>query len=708
MARTWLPEKWDCSGGINQNAEEIQPNQVLDARNVWCRDGKMVTRPGYMGMFGFMQTSISALIATNTVLKSYDGAAYTTANNGATLDCNGLEPEDYIYIGISSTDLAGYSATGDDVVGFVLDIDTPNNPATEPRALLSYYNGDEWVRISCKELGLDASESGAVPIKRLGSKRFFGDEDDGAVFDTGYFLFARPNEWSESEIDGVTRYWLRLEIFDDTITNLVLNNGNSTGPIISASSLIGLDQAEWASGKSYVFTTEATTTNTWSTLGVSDGIVPDGLFTFGYIMPKGDLETTSFVTLPQWGEAYRAVEYDVKVIYQNQTINKSTQPEVESRPEWVGEVAGVKAEFHPDYVSARATWPKCKYMEFFHGQLWAANLEDNPYGVIWSAPQPAYKVWPTESGEILVEDDSSHITGMKAFGEHLAVFKRDSIWRMVYSGVGGTAGLNTYIPVKVPGGVGTVSNGSIQDINGVLMFLAEDGVYVFNGAQKPEKISGAIDKTIANLSSGRLKYATSAHWRSENCYLLGVSESGSETNNLVLVYDYLAGAWWIWEFENDVASFLIEDGVGDKETLYFADSQSNVYHIDPVHNRDYDVSIDAWFQELLSLGDEYHVTLREIRVMQDNPDAGLVIGIERDYEGVDQATSRSIVFRDTLESTLPATLGTATCAKQAYRRRKCNCRETADTIRVKFLCGTDNQAMSISSVKYGIVPVARR
>ena len=46
----------DFRGGINQEPENAQPNQLIDARNVWAPEGRLVQRPGYVGEY-VVQTS---------------------------------------------------------------------------------------------------------------------------------------------------------------------------------------------------------------------------------------------------------------------------------------------------------------------------------------------------------------------------------------------------------------------------------------------------------------------------------------------------------------------------------------------------------------------------------------------------------------------------------------------------------------------------
>ena len=93
--------KTTCAGGINQQAELIQPNQCADALNVWAPDGRVKTRPGYRGVTVCAPRIFSEL-SLDSALKESPVGTYTTLTT-VTLDSLSVGHRWYVGLATSPT-----------------------------------------------------------------------------------------------------------------------------------------------------------------------------------------------------------------------------------------------------------------------------------------------------------------------------------------------------------------------------------------------------------------------------------------------------------------------------------------------------------------------------------------------------------------------------------------------------------------------------
>jgi hypothetical protein len=168
---------------------------------------------------------------------------------------------------------------------------------------------------------------------------------------------------------------------------------------------------------------------------------------------------------------------------------------------------------------------------------------------------------------------------MAGLGDNLVVFKQNSIWQLIYNGLD-DLDLPTFVPQLVVAGVGCLAANSIQQVNGRLMFLAEDGFYAFDGTPNIKKMSENVNATVQRINPARQPFATAINWRTRYAYMCAVSLDESETNNAVFIYDYKHQAWWIWDGWDDINCWFQIDGVGLQENIYYADGFGRLYQLE--------------------------------------------------------------------------------------------------------------------------------
>src|SRR3990167_2486017 len=175
----------NCTGGMNQQAEKARADECIDARNVWAPEGKMVTRPGYKGVAGFVEYTGSIL--SGSIIEGEDvGTGFV--NNVL----NNLAVNDHVYIGASVT-----------FSGFQIDLGVNFN-SNASRYIAKYWNGTEWRYLAVNEINTDTG-------KRI--TPFLGDA--AGAFNT--FTFAPPQDWALTTVDSNSRYWIRMTILDTAL-----------------------------------------------------------------------------------------------------------------------------------------------------------------------------------------------------------------------------------------------------------------------------------------------------------------------------------------------------------------------------------------------------------------------------------------------------------------------------------------------------------
>ena len=241
-----------------------------------------------------------------------------------------------------------------------------------------------------------------------------------------------------------------------------------------------------------------------------------------------------------------------------------------------------------DIVALDSQFPAANLIIYFKNRLFAAGIVGRPATIKWSgdagvsgvASTGAY-VWPSTSETTLSSaKDNSEITALASLGDNLVVFKKDSIWQLVLSGQDlSQGGIATFEAQLVVAGVGCLAHASVQPVMGKLMFLSEDGFYVYDGTPNIKRVSDPIRNTIEYINPGRAPFAQAVVWRSKAYYLCAVGVDGSsDSNNTVLAYDYQQDAWWIWSGW-DVQCWFQNTGVGFREEIWYFDRYGRAYKL---------------------------------------------------------------------------------------------------------------------------------
>ena len=673
-------------GGINQQAEKATLLELADARNVWAPDGRVIARPGYVGIGRFPDDTQSLGTTFSAVTEDTSAATFTNATGGGILTLNDLVgriadggDQDRWYLGLSSGTFQGAT----------IPINNTNSNATRFKA--EYWNGTAWTYLSVVELanadnfavGNHLSHASAFTIR-----------------------FAVPQDWATTSVNSTTAYWIRFNLlYANLDASVEIDVINAIGGTTVSGNSRGLFALQFPTNKMYAAVISYPTGNSLSfitsaSIDLSSGYAADGPGSINIVT-----DPPSVAVVPQFAEAF--VSYNYTAYRYTADLTSPVAATVESRDFAVGS----GAPYDPALIVQLSAFPEAKYISFFGGRLWCANLKDNPFAVRWGAASPYYKVFPAGSIEVLAEHDNSPITGMQPLGEYQVIYKSDSIWMAYPVGPDPLTGVESFAIKQVVAGVGCVSNSSIKSIRGNHIFLAEDGIYRFDGANV-QKLSDPLNDTINSITPGRRPFAAAAHWKKKNLYLLSVTTDGSNTHNLTLAFDYKNGTWWLWD-NIDAQHWLEDEASNDNEILYFGDSSGRIYQMD-VGLTDHGGTIDSYITtHRFNFGGDAAMRVRGIDAWCTNDTREVDISVFVNDEETASGTG-TLAFTSTDENDwddFNYNAGATTDDNWvALRRRvmRLDLREDCDWFQIKVAHDQKNQQFQLSKIAVRVVPLGAR
>lgn len=683
-----------CNRGINQQTDLAQPDECADALNVWAPDGVVKQRPGYEGVFSLAMGSQGITTQSQVYIK-YDGSSYANAAEGETLTLNSLDAGDLWYIGLDEVSSLGSSNDYETVLGVTVLVSNTNSNSIHYKA--EYYNGTEWKYLKVTEHG---SISTGKPTTHLGSTT------------SSTFTWVTPGDWATTTVNSQTKYFIRFTLLNAGSaaldSSVSLNNSASTTWRVSQRSsdhmgCRGLFSVQFPKTKRYinVFNRASATYNSiGTTLDFED-------LNESAIRNYTDESLATVAPVPQFGEAFVAYGGDVTVHDQDKNYpvvvgGGGHLADIEDADFAVGDFA----PYDPDLVVGLDEFPRARYICFFKGRLWCAGIIDDEFTVRWSAAAPYHKIFSVLAAEPLVEDDNSVITALHPFGENVTVFKGDSVWQMIATGPNPATQVEHFSPIKVVDGVGCVAHASIQNIQGNLLFLAEDGVYAYNGTPSVQKISDRVTDVIKSITPGKRHMATSVNWKSRGIYLLSFSTDGSWYNNKTLVYDYINNAWWVWDIPARI--WLRDEDVFDNEIIYFVNQHDQVFRMNE-GNHDHGSAISSHvLTQRIGEKDNVRLTVRQVEILSDKLTRNLTVAVRSNDDEANESSGALALTEST-----DAVYGTAVDTVDSYvvnrrKPRRLSFRKQGDWVQVKVSHSEKNAPMVIGGIDIGIGGGARR
>jgi len=186
------------------------------------------------------------------------------------------------------------------------------------------------------------------------------------------------------------------------------------------------------------------------------------------------------------------------------------------------------------------TPPVAKYIQEYKTYLVTANIAggvDIPERVQWSSTADPENWSSGNAGAVDLVEDGEDITGLNLFGAYLCVHKERSIY-LGYL----VSSSSIFLFDRKATGVGTVANKSIQNIpTGEQIFLAKDGLYLFNGVNC-RSLSQEINEEIRDgLNAEYANKTWSVLIREKKEVWIGIPMGSETTGSTVYKYNYETG-----------------------------------------------------------------------------------------------------------------------------------------------------------------------
>lgn len=187
------------------------------------------------------------------------------------------------------------------------------------------------------------------------------------------------------------------------------------------------------------------------------------------------------------------------------------------------------------------TPPVCRFVLDFKGYLLIAYIIDSGTTyfarVQWSDTADPETWTGGNSGSLNLLEDSLEITGLARFGDFVAVHKESAIYlgQLVDSS-------EVFRFTRKETGAGAIAQGSIQNLpDGTQIFLARDGLRLFNGITSSLIPSPIIDELRDSVNPQWVKRATSVLVKDLDEYWCGIPMGSQQEPETVYKYNYRTG-----------------------------------------------------------------------------------------------------------------------------------------------------------------------
>lgn len=247
--------------------------------------------------------------------------------------------------------------------------------------------------------------------------------------------------------------------------------------------------------------------------------------------------------------------------------------------------------------------PKGRYLSVVQDCLVISGQRTNVNNIQYSL---GYNAASLEIGSEYFPDDDNGIIVESKFGDKITAIAplKDVLYIFHTNSIHTLSGQLITDSYKVDlltteGGIGCESHNSIQEFQGNLFFLSQNGIYSINNSQGfPTEVSAPIQPLFKNLTSNHNKRkAIAFNWVKENVLLFIIPKESTGTsdvlytadNSKIFVYDTSRQAWLEWDtidfsggisLKEDVVYFSSRDVDGSTNKisyLYKMQDNSSTY-----------------------------------------------------------------------------------------------------------------------------------
>lgn len=213
----------------------------------------------------------------------------------------------------------------------------------------------------------------------------------------------------------------------------------------------------------------------------------------------------------------------------------------------------------------------------------------------------------------IASDDGQKITGLAKLNvnneETLIIFKERSIYQMILDSSG-----NPVVDL-ITDANGCVSYRSIALVENDVFYLSNDSSVRTLGYQanflsilRTNDVSAKIRDRVGNINSAQFERCAAVYF--DKKYVLAFPEGSGTTNNRMVVYHTLYGAWATWTNLSANALATYYDTTNEGKLYFISDTTAEAFAFDPTVYTDDGAAIDSFFYTKQYSFDEFDTTKR--------------------------------------------------------------------------------------------------
>lgn len=235
--------------------------------------------------------------------------------------------------------------------------------------------------------------------------------------------------------------------------------------------------------------------------------------------------------------------------------------------------------------------PRARIVVDYMGRLVVVEDDDK---LIWSAPGGFNDIWPLLYTRRVRDSDNAPISALATLYDKLVVATPTSLFA---GGPPDSNGMFTVAPISQ--GIGFASHESVVRVvrgaSSALVGLGRDAPYLFNGAEPQALLESWRSLVDGGLNEGRLHLSVGTASHLESRAYFAVPSRGSAVNDLILVWDWLRGGWWVWEAPRGVSSMATARDQRGRERILIGTDDGHVQELTE-HDTDDGDPIEGWWR----------------------------------------------------------------------------------------------------------------
>lgn len=467
------------NGGVFSEPMEATANDFVESCNLHRVDGVVTKRLGSTPMAQYGKAATGIFVGWGN--SSTRAEPVTTFGSSATM---GSTSNRDLYIGSANGKFYQFNVYGSAVSTFSSWAGMVNNDWSSLRGKVDYWNGSAWSPVAAADMFRQFGDGQSPQVMALNMYRPWASDGSANPSVAGFHvrgLIDPPSNWASKVVGGNAGWWLRIRDMPAGLatTSIAAGSGGGYTTALTTQEHPILDMLYFNDRRgtrhefiTYLYSdTELRYVLDGTELTPSDDIQPDGTSRM--------FSATTRVWSYYDSATDRVIGYTDGIGWFYLVLPSN------------GEIYGLSANVFPGppYESVtgglRSTIPDGRIAVSHADRIFTAN----GVTVVYSSPSFYKDVWPNDN-EFACQDAYGNITAMCSVGGVLAIFKRNAIW--VAQSDGSEDG---YVAFPLPGNVGCIAQRSVAVSGNIAWFLAEDGIYTFNG-ERTEKMSRRVDDMI--------------------------------------------------------------------------------------------------------------------------------------------------------------------------------------------------------------------